>query len=1020
MSISVAIQNPNSKPANQAVLYLGEKNTLHFIFTKMGNVQDPRPGDQFIIKIPAGLLEAAGAANVDSPDWNAQVTHSGTEYSFTLSPKKTIAFDGNKQLMISLINLEGVTATNDTIATQFTIGGRRVSGAGVKLFVVAAPDQPKDLHDAISFAPPFINQAQDDHIQSGQVYISPVKDQNQVAVPIANTIHVNLKFNPESGSLSTQWDSQNKPTFIFSFATGASDFDLTDALEKTDPGYNALTTAWSIVANLGDSETDQWTKPAQIPRGSSPTWEVYPQSNNQGLFSSGAPNLDVVFTQVISILPPGDATLYIQWSNIPGYNAGFKALDLLKAVAVPQILSFQGPGSNPDFNSEEESLTLKWESFGVASLNLLWDDKRGNPKGNNPRNIPDIQAYDDNNHQLTYNGSISIYLNKDGNNQNTNILDSQNTKFTLQAFIPETDKSGNTQQVQVDEKTTKVYADNFPSPSFDAQKGLVGSLIMDNNIPTGYSFSWLVNNLGNGGTISIDGKQVSDPGQYNGFPGNTTIPQDLSGLAPIPLDHAIVANQNNNNKQEKAAQTITLDVPNNLSPKIVNYQGAINRDANNNASSVALSWQVQYAVHSEADSSKNTICQIIGKDTAITFDRTTNTWSTNIPISPAAPIQSRYTLQVSNPGGGTTKQALKLHFVKDTSWSASGIGGVTVDAVALNADGSQGALALRLSNGDYCYYEFDTANYQAGMERIGFPSSPYPDESQLQSLGISPDNDPDHQKVLVVRNNLYGTYLSSQSILVGPNFEVQGEPGLALATLSLSPSGIDTWVGQRSNGVAGISRNFFFLNLPIVPRDVQYTQRGQWWQPNVSVVDLALTKDGSRLFVADYANGFVFYFDTNNIPTYLDDHYSPIMESYQVQSISIFDNEWVYWLGGCDPNDSRQNHYPTPSLLLHSLNLGQSDYGYHPWIPIPYNGTDSILMKVVAGSNCVFVISPGEELFHLVAGAPFNLDNPGTNILQTTSVPGISGLAVMPDNTRIFIATNDDLEAWHAQLELEQ
>ncbi|HMQ48465.1 MAG TPA: hypothetical protein PKA70_13450, partial [Saprospiraceae bacterium] len=178
MSISVAIQNPNSKPANQAVLYLGEKNTLHFIFTKMGNVQDPRPGDQFIIKIPAGLLEAAGAANVDSPDWNAQVTHSGTEYSFTLSPKKTIAFDGNKQLMISLINLEGVTATNDTIATQFTIGGRRVSGAGVKLFVVAAPDQPKDLHDAISFAPPFINQAQDDHIQSGQVYISPVKDQN--------------------------------------------------------------------------------------------------------------------------------------------------------------------------------------------------------------------------------------------------------------------------------------------------------------------------------------------------------------------------------------------------------------------------------------------------------------------------------------------------------------------------------------------------------------------------------------------------------------------------------------------------------------------------------------------------------------------------------------------------------------------------------------------------------------------------------------------------------------------------
>lgn len=990
MALTLNIQNPNSKPADQAVLYLGEGNTINLVFTKKGNVRSPKQGDTFTVVFSKTLLASASADNLASGQpWTAQVASSAASYTFNFSPTQDVSFDENGEITIQLINLQGVTDTNDNVSSKFKIGGRPLSGNSLKLVVMDAPTQPKNFPDFITIPDrPDINLNNGTSIPNGTVYISPVTDQSQLAVPVANTIHVNLKFDNKTGGLVDKWEKSKVPKFIFSFATGSSSVDLTDNHPSTDKAeYNELTSAWNIKAEIGEGESSQWQAPKQSKTGISPTWTVSPTSTNQSLFSASTPNLDVVFTHVISILPPGEATLYIQWASIPGFNDGIKALNLPKAIIKPTILSFQGPANTPNFN---DVISLKWQTFGVASLNLSWDKQRA---------INGIKAFDTSNPQLAYSGEINKSVNPNF------VIDSEETVFLLDAY----DASG---KEMVDSTTTTVTVNNFPGPSIN---NFSGQLNLANNAPTGFSFSWLADNVGDAGTISIDGKQVSNPGEYNGFPGQTTI-SIQNPEKPVPLDHSIEVNQNNNNVGEKSTKEITVITPTGLTPKIVSFTSFISRDGNGNATSVTLAWQVQNAVYSKADSSKNTYCQINNTSASIQYNSVDGNGTITIPISPNSPILSRYVLEVSNPGAGSARQTLKLNFNKNRVIPVSG---VSAEGIALSTDGSFGVAAISQANGNFSFGKFSTGNVSSGLT----PLSSYAyGNGNLTSFGLSPDSDGDNQQVFTNTNFLYVGLLNSYGTY-GPFYSLNGNPGLAFSPSSTAGQNF-AWVGAGSSIVAfprmpgnyptpSNPNKIIFLEQHII----SYQQKANWWQPEIDITDLAITKDGSRIFVADFANGFVHYFDTKNIPTHLDDQYSPIMESYQVQSISIYDNEYAYWLGHCDPNDGRQNHYPAPSVLLHSLHLTQSGgYGYHPWIPIPYTGSDSALMKVIAAKNFVLVTSPGENLFHLVAGAPFNFEDTAANILQTVSVEGINNLVVMPDNTRIFVAASDGIEVWEAQL----
>lgn len=83
MSISLSLNNPKAKgKSEQAVLYLGEANTLDLVFTKKGNVRNPKAGDTFKVVFPKPLLASASKANLGSSDWTATVTADDDNYTF--------------------------------------------------------------------------------------------------------------------------------------------------------------------------------------------------------------------------------------------------------------------------------------------------------------------------------------------------------------------------------------------------------------------------------------------------------------------------------------------------------------------------------------------------------------------------------------------------------------------------------------------------------------------------------------------------------------------------------------------------------------------------------------------------------------------------------------------------------------------------------------------------------------------------------------------------------------------------
>ena len=368
--INFSLQNPDTTPANQPELFIAQSNQLNILFSNTLGIPNVNPGDIFTINIPDNLISSGSADQLLSKSWKIQhVIHQNSLYSYSLTPLKQLAFSG--AISIRLQKLTGLTATNGDVDCNFLIGGDPIKSSSEKLFVSQAPSNKlKPLTNAIVASAPFVNQEQQ-QVARGTVYTSPVvkvAEKDKLTPPVANQIHLNLKFN---GSQLTDKKWDNPPRFMFSFSYGTQGGDLTDSLNSNDTNYNPFTSAWNIKANIASNQTNKWQLLSLNNNSSTPVWEVEPRAANVHLFTNGAPDLDIIFYHVISALAANNATVYIQWANIPGYNPGRFVLDLPKQVPDPTIISLTKAGNN--FTSQEE-VRLDWQTFAVSDLELSWSN----------------------------------------------------------------------------------------------------------------------------------------------------------------------------------------------------------------------------------------------------------------------------------------------------------------------------------------------------------------------------------------------------------------------------------------------------------------------------------------------------------------------------------------------------------------------------------------------------------------------------------------------------------------------
>ncbi len=972
-SITFSIQNPNAQPINAPDLFLGKDTTLLFVFEFPAGlgISQLAPGDLFTIIIPDSLLSSALAGNLSDPDWEVQSltlpSSNDPNYTFVLTPQSSIQVNDN--VGITFKKMQGKATGQGEVNTQYNIGGVTLSGSSEKLFVLTAPNgQLKDLNDDVDFTA-FINYDQQ-LVAHDLVYISP----ENLQPPIANRIHLNLAYNGHD-NLIPNWPPLSPPQFIISFSYGTGSNDLTDAIQSGHTDYNALTSAWSIKGAIDQAENTAWNLPLPNTSDPSPSWVVEPAFGNQHLLAHDQ-NLDVIFEQIITILPKGVAHLYVQWANIPGYNAGVRAVALNKQVPQQAKLDFTSPqdGKTIDPNTP---VTLNWQAFAAENLKITWD-------GGN-QSMP-LTAYDQNHPQLIYSGSSDAI-----------VPDSPDTAFFLSA------NNGAVQGGPVN-----VSVNNFPAPtisqfSFDVEHGT------EDPSQVVIKFSWLVNNLGNDGHFLLDGDYI-DGKLYNGKLFTKSIPLPPSKLVN-PQSTLVAVDQTNNLSSTK---TTDIALPDWFMPDVLAFSGTVNRDANN-VLTLELKWQLAYAVPG------STICQINGAG-AYPLDAQGN-GSVSIPISKTAPLLNQYTLSAKNPGPALpTAKTLKVNFApahtigEANGWEAS--------ALTITPDGSTcWALFMMKYNtpstrfkdggiGGYLVlnpFNTESLNYVGAAQPTSFWVSSNDDayDQYYRKITLSPDGNYIYIMAIL---QLFCVQILPQTfkvvdVLLGhlpfKNDPVDGQsvflPDMSLVFLSGS------WVKKDVLyyfDPREISKYPVYTNSPgwgdqtegsLTPKSIQASGPLQ-------VEGFGVRSDGKRVFLCDYIGRKIWWFDTDNIPSSLSNSFAIKFEPI----VTLSKNNWLYWYYNFDQN------------YLRALNVSDT-VDFDKRLKLPSFGSDSPPRTFTVSEDDSFVLALSTQQLAVITGVALPAGGSAA-VLQVTPIVDAQSLVITPDNTRIFIAAGDSIQVWEPVL----
>ncbi len=280
-------------------------------------------------------------------------------YTFELSPTKQLPF-GDDVVEIKFQGLQGNGKTNADISCSCTVGGGPIPVSSEKLFVLSYPsDKFKNLRDVLIPSISF-NDKQSEIEDHQHLFVS----NPALQPPIANKLKLNLKFSGDRPLVEKKDPNKDAPFFNISFSYGSSSTDLTDTLKPGDTGYSPLTTAYRIVASVDNPWGLYKSTDTKV-------WRIEPNDNNHQLFSRDKPNLDIYLEHIIS-RQEGEATMFIHWGGIAGYNDGWMARNIPKKKAPAKVISFtcvDGISKSTKI-AYGKSVSLSFEVFGAMHAQL--------------------------------------------------------------------------------------------------------------------------------------------------------------------------------------------------------------------------------------------------------------------------------------------------------------------------------------------------------------------------------------------------------------------------------------------------------------------------------------------------------------------------------------------------------------------------------------------------------------------------------------------------------------------------
>lgn len=348
-----------NKETGESVIFITQdptKNELNFTFTYTGasaitlkggspvaekNITSSGPTSLYFTISTILSQEEYDAIDITLPaGWQAKKF---TEWALTPIENITVKSGDSFTFTLTDIRADGQAGPGSFNIDFYNIPSVQDSGTQLNLSLEALPSSHKNLRDVLSLS----------FVDGNEVFID-VDDMSQIP---SNTLILRLDNTSLKPIVPTGTATTKTPVFYLTFVTA-----------NGAPGYGALTTVDRLknirVGTYKDYGTE-WTIQDRT-QSDPPHWAIYPKSPE--ILGTGAKAIaEFRIDNIVTDFAPSSTNLYLQSSDIPGYDDGTQALAVEKCVPVLAIKDFTNQQNNVESGTE---VCLTWKTFNANRCSL--------------------------------------------------------------------------------------------------------------------------------------------------------------------------------------------------------------------------------------------------------------------------------------------------------------------------------------------------------------------------------------------------------------------------------------------------------------------------------------------------------------------------------------------------------------------------------------------------------------------------------------------------------------------------
>ena len=302
----------------------------------------PQDPTSFYITITPFLTPAEfQAINVVPPaGWQAALLT-----SFALAPISDITVQPGDSFIFRLTSLaaDGQTGPGSFNVTNYNVPGVADNGTQLALALEQPPAAHKRLADVLTIS----------FVEGNTVFID-VNDRGAI-LPNALILRLDNTALQPIVPPGTPWP--NTPVFFLSFVTSTS-----------GPGYGALTTIdrlKNVTVSLAGDYGTNWTLQDHTQQ-TPPHWAIYPKSQ-EILGVEAKAIVEFRIDGIVTDFEPSGTNLYLQSSDIPGFDDGVQALVIEKRPPQLAIQDFSADANNVAACTQ---VSLSWRTFDANRCEL--------------------------------------------------------------------------------------------------------------------------------------------------------------------------------------------------------------------------------------------------------------------------------------------------------------------------------------------------------------------------------------------------------------------------------------------------------------------------------------------------------------------------------------------------------------------------------------------------------------------------------------------------------------------------